>query len=349
MKAGIVTSAFLQDATPAVFYAHSSSRTNHYSIGVQLAESGFEYFAGGGFRNPAGRDKKERSLVGVAASKGYRVTSTREGFESLTPGGKTIAISPRTSSGYMPWAIDASASDISLAEFVKKGVELLDGESGFFMMVEGGKIDLACHANDAASAIREVIAFDEAVSAALDFYYTHPDDTLIVVTSDHETGGMRLGATPDKSAWFYGEMSRQKNSYAVFEGKISPRSGASLDEYLSKAIDFFGGAVMATAPVQNAFRASMTAKKSRPSTSAEYKKLYGPYDPFTIACMREMNAHAGVLWSTFYHTGKTVPVSAIGAGAEVFAGEYENSEIFAKIESLMPAEKAGAGKIAPAR
>jgi alkaline phosphatase len=333
-KVGIVTSSFLEDATPAAFYAHSDSRARRYEIGLQLPESGFEYFAGGGFSNPNGKDKKMRSLVDIAASKGYRVASTRAGFESLSPGGRAISTSPGVRSGYMPWAIDSPANDISLAEFVKKGIGLLGGGS-FFMMAEGGKIDLACHANDAATAIWEVIAFDEAVEAALAFMEEHPDDTLIVVTSDHETGGMALSATPDGKDAFYGAMSRQKGSYSRFEGTVSKPGAEGFEKYLAKAVDFFGGGVARTDDVAKAFAMTATTKKDRPVKSAQYKKLYGPYDPFTMACMREMNSRAGVTWSTFYHTGKRVAVSAAGSGAEAFAGEYENTEIFTKLLGAM--------------
>jgi alkaline phosphatase len=339
-KVGIVTSSFLEDATPAAFYAHSDSRTRRYEIGLQLLESGFEYFAGGGFSAPNGKDKKMRSLVDIAASKGCRVTTTREGFDSLAPGGKFISISPKVRSGYMPWAIDAAGTgkeDISLAEFVKKGIDLIGG-GDFFMMAEGGKIDLACHANDAASAIWEVIAFDEAVQTALDFFKEHPDDTLIVVTSDHETGGMSLSITPDDKIVFYNAMSRQLGSYQKFEGSLPNPGKEGFEAFMAKARDFFGDFSKGsnrTESLKKAFAMTETPKKNRPVKSAWYKKLYGPYDPFTIAYMREMNASAGVAWTTFYHTGKRVAVSAIGAGSESFAGNYENAEIFRKLLGAM--------------
>ncbi len=79
---------------------------------------------------------------------------------------------------------------------------------------------------------------------------------------------------------------------------------------------------------------SMTPKKDRPSDSS-YKRLYGPYDPFTVACIRETNRMCGIKWGTFYHTGKAVPVSAIGAGAESFSGEYENTGIFDRLKNLI--------------
>jgi alkaline phosphatase len=334
MKVGIITTAFIQDATPAVFYAKAPKRTLYHAIGLQLTTSGFDYFAGGGFREQAG-GKKQESLIDAALASGYRVTSTLAEFQSLAPGGKAIAINPKTLSGYMPWAIDAGDGDISLAAFVKKGIDMLDGDKGFFMMVEGGKVDLACHANDAASAIHEVIALDEAVLEALEFYRSRPDDTLIVVTSDHETGGMTLSSPHPDKVDFYRAMSRQRGSYSAFERKISPQSGAVIDRYLKNADDFFGGDIAATEAVRRAFADSMTPKKDRPVKDKDYQKRYGPYDPFTIACMREMNAAAGVSWSSFYHTGKPVPVSAIGAGSEAFAGVYDNTEIFLKLRDAM--------------
>ena len=70
---------------------------------------------------------------------------------------------------------------------------MLNNDKGFFMMVEGGKIDWACHANDAGSTIHDTLAFADAVQVAIDFAAEHPDETLILVTGDHETGGLSIG------------------------------------------------------------------------------------------------------------------------------------------------------------
>jgi len=109
--------------------------------------------------------------------------------------GKVLAISPGLSGGdAMKYAIDQNSEDLSLADFTAKAIELLDNDNGFFLMVEGGKIDWAAHDNDAATTVHEVIAFDAAIEEALKFYKTHPEETLILVFADHETGGMSLGA-----------------------------------------------------------------------------------------------------------------------------------------------------------
>ncbi|MDR3279263.1 MAG: alkaline phosphatase, partial [Synergistaceae bacterium] len=325
MKVGIVTSAFLQDATPAVYYGNAPKRTDHYSLGTQLADSGFEYFGGGGFINPRGKDKKNRDLYEVAASKGYSVI---KGTTDAPASGKVIAVHPRLSGGGMPWVIDRAAGP-SLADFTDLGIKLLYGEDGFFMMVEGGKIDLACHANDAAASIYETIAFDEAVGRAVLFAREHPDDTLIIVTSDHETGGMTFDPNAVSGEALYAALSPRQGSYAAFERKISPKQGADIGPYLEMARSFFGPGVAKTPAVEKAFKSSMTAKKSRQSLDPQYKKLYGPYDPFTMACVKASDAAAGITWTTYYHTGKNVPVSASGgASSPDFTGEFDNTGIF---------------------
>ena len=93
----------------------------------------------------------------------------------------------------MNYAMDAANGEWQLTDYVKKGIELLNNKKGFFMMTESGKIDWACHANDAAASIHDVLEMSNAVQAAVDFYNAHPNETLILVTADHETGGMAIG------------------------------------------------------------------------------------------------------------------------------------------------------------
>jgi len=108
----------------------------------------------------------------------------------------------------------------SPAEYVTKGIELLDNPKGFFMMVEGGKIDWACHANDAAASIHDTLALDSAIAEAYKFYEAHPDETLIIVTGDHETGGMTIGYAGTQYASFVDKIRNQKMSYIEFDKKI---------------------------------------------------------------------------------------------------------------------------------
>jgi alkaline phosphatase len=334
MKTGIVTSSFFQDATPAVFYGHAKKRTEHYSLGIQLTDSGYEYFGGGGFRNPKGRDKKSADLYGIASSKGYTVIRD---LGETPAAGMVMAVHPKASNGYMPWVIDERGGP-SLADLVDDGIETLDGQDGFFMMVEGGKIDLACHAHDAAATVRETMDFDEAVERAVNFMNTRPESALIVVTGDHETGGMTLASLDHAQNAVYDTLSLQQGSYSVFERRVAPKKGENLTDYVNAAKKFFGPWITVTPDIERAFKLSAMPAKSRKAAAANYDKLYSAYDPFTIACMAFSNSHCGVTWSTFGHTGKKVPVSAAGIKSELFAGEYENAGICDRILSAMDAD-----------
>ena len=331
MKVGIVTSTFLQDATPAVFYGNAARRSDRYDLGLQLTDSGFEYFGGGDFSQPNGRDGKSRSLHDIAASKGYAIIRDLNENPSAE---KVIAVHPQTSGGYMPWVMD-NPTGPTLADFVSYGIKRLDGHDGFFMMIEGGKIDLSCHANDTAATIHEIFAMDDAVALALDFMRTRPESTLIIVTGDHETGGMTFDASNTNSVAFFRTLAARQGSYARFEGRVSPNRDSNLESNLKMANDYFGPYINATDDVRHAFRLSMTARNQRVSLEPNYNRLFATYDPFTMACLKAAEAAAGISWTTYYHTGKDLPISAIGYGAELFFGEYENTDVFHKLLSAM--------------
>ena len=217
-KVGVVSSVNIDHATPAAFYAHQSTRKNYYQIGVELANSGFEYFAGGEFQKVNG-DGTGPNNHEVAAQAGYNVVTTQAGAAALTAGaGKTLIIAENLADGKsMNYAMDAAAGEWQLTDYVKKGIELLENKKGFFLMTESGKIDWACHANDAAASIHDVLEMSNAVQAAVDFYNAHPNETLILVTADHETGGMAIGYKTTNYDTFLTNLAHQKMSYAKFD------------------------------------------------------------------------------------------------------------------------------------
>ena len=169
MKVGIISSVNLNHATPAAFYAHQASRNSYYEIGLELIDSGFEYFAGGGLKKPTGADKDKEDLYALAKQAGYNVVKTQAEADKITSG-PVIIIAERLT----PWA---------LADYVEKGIEVLDNDKGFFMMCEGGKIDWACHANDAASTIHDTLALADAVQVAIGFAGTDYDTYLSLLDS----------------------------------------------------------------------------------------------------------------------------------------------------------------------
>lgn len=246
-KVGIISTVSIEHATPAAFYAHAPSRSLYYEIAQQIPASGFEYFAGGGFKQPKGSKKDQKDVAEIIREGGYTVYNTREDFERLKKGDeKVVTINPTLdNNAALPYTIDRDPkTEISLAEFLAKGIELLDNPEGFFIMAEGGKIDWACHANDAVTAIHDVIALDDAVKVAYDFYQKHPEETLIVVTGDHETGGLALGYAGTRYDAFLKRLEGQKGSYLAFNAEIKKfkkdNPEGKFADMLPVIEDFFG-------------------------------------------------------------------------------------------------------------
>jgi len=369
-KVGIVSSVSIDHATPASFYAHQPSRSMYYDISLDLSKSNFNYFAGGGIKHPVGDGKKDKSnimanfgmggdkqienkqpnSIELAKERGYRLLNTKEEFNNLRKGDdKIIAIAPRLVGGKaLPYAIDQNENDIPLSEFTKKGIELLDNKKGFFMMVEGGKIDWTCHANDAATAIKEVINMDAAVKVALDFYNKHPKNTLIVIGGDHETGGMALGFSGShyQSAFKilqHQNLSNDRFSEIIDDYKKSNEGNYKLEDGMALLEKHFGlgniekGLELSDfekEQLKNAFELSMNYKQENKKNDQFYL-LYGSYNPFTVTACHILSQKAGIGWTSFSHTAIPIPVKAIGVGAELFSGYYDNTDMAKNIFRLL--------------
>lgn len=355
-KVGIVSSVSLDHATPAAFYAHQPTRKNYYEIGLELAQSGFDYFAGGGFVDPDGKKSKLQgdkvNVVENAKKAGYTFVNDATGFKALKPGSrKVIFVNPRLQDeNAMAYALDNVPGDITLADLTAKGIELLDNKNGFFMMVEGGKIDWACHANDALSSIKDTLAFEEAVAQAIEFYKKHPKDTLIIVTGDHETGGLTLGFASTKYEAYFSRLNGQKVSYVAFDQKFNALLKAatkpSFEQALAMVEQNFGLKAAGDAKdpmllkdyelasLKDAFARALAGEYEKSKSEQEYL-LYGGYNPFSVTATHILNQKAGLGWTSYSHTGVPVLTTAIGVGCEKFNGFYDNTDMFLKMTETM--------------
>ena len=210
-KVGIATTVTITHATPAGFYAHRDSRGDLKGIAQDLADSGFELFAGGGF------SMTNEAPYAYAQEKGYTIISNRSDFMSLTSleGRKILT---RFTDFKLDYQIDATPTNNqpTLAEITRQAIRLLDNERGFFLMIEGGSVDWAGHANDAGTNLREVLGLDAAVREALAFAEARPNETLIIVTGDHETGGMSMGFAGTGYALYMDRLTNQTISVSEF-------------------------------------------------------------------------------------------------------------------------------------
>lgn len=340
MKVGIISTVSLNHATPAAFYAHQPDRNNYYEIACEMPLTGFDYFAGGSLKDSIGKKHDKPNAFDLFPKNAYTLVRTKQAFTKLKPGiGKVYAINPEYGSECeMPQVLDRTAASISLAEFTQKGIELLYNPKGFFMMIEGGQIDWACHNNDGASSIQEVYDFDAAVAKAVEFMQKHPKETLIIVTADHETGGMALGYAEMKYESNLKLLAYQKTSLASLEDstKAAIALKYDLDKGFPAAMKILERNVGLGNPIKlnandslqlkTAFLASGVKLMPLPTAEAN-KTLYGGIEPFAATAVKILNQKAGIGWTTWSHTGIPVPVRAVGAGQDWFQGYIDNTDI----------------------
>ncbi len=351
-KIGVVSTVNLNHATPAATYAHQASRKSNYLIGLELVESDFDYFAGGALMEPMDKNKDKTSIYDLARNAGYTVCFDQKSAASLKNGDKALVIAETLAdSDSMSYDNDRKAGEWALRDYVRKGIEVLDNGTGFFMMVEGGKVDWACHANDARSSIADTLALSEAVEEAIAFYNKHPKETLILVTADHETGGLTIGYAGTDYNLFFRTLDGQKISYAKFDSdyvsayKKNKTSFASVMKDVealfglrmpgSVGSDKNGGLVLTDYELGRIRTAYDKTIRNDSTRNQEEYDLYGTYEPLTITITHVLNAKSGLGWTSNSHTGLPVPVFALGVGQTEFAGFYDNTEIYRKMADLM--------------
>jgi len=346
-KVGIVSTVTITHATPAGFYAHRKSRGDTVGISADLADSGFDLFAGGGLGIG---DSQAAAAYGRIESAGYRIVKTRDEFMALKPGcGKVMT---RFTDGPLETAIDAKpgANEPTLAEIVAKSIELLANKDGFFLMAEGGRIDWSGHGNDAATNLRDVLAMDDAVRVALDFAAKAPDETLVVVTGDHETGGMTMGFAGTGYALYMDRLANQTMSVGAFEGMVAKLftgkeapAFEAIQPLVTKAFGFkFEGdpkkdpMVLSKSELDQLKKAYDHDAKFYLAKIGEIKEYDGEKRYLLgNVCRIIMSNKSGIGWTSGGHTAMPVLTSAQGEGAKRFTGFIENTDIANIIKDLI--------------
>lgn len=335
-KVGILTSVTLNHATPAAFYGHNRSRGNYYDLGLDLVESGFDFFGGGGIAECD--NKKAKSYKGdiyeIAEGRGYTVVrKDMKALAALKPGcGKVIATG---ADGALMYNLDAPDSP-RIADFTKKAIELLDNERGFFIMVEGGKIDWMCHANDAATVMAEVADFDNAVKVALEFARKNPRDTLVVVTGDHETGGLTMGFAGTAYNSYIDRLNAQKRSREAFNSASKKLAGGGKDIEFEDVIPLLSESFGFVFDEDSESPLALSEAER-----GELEKAFGRWKKdvskgaLSLAAAKILNNKAGLAWTSDAHTALPVETSAQGAGAEVFSGTIDNTDIAKILKELV--------------
>ncbi len=346
MKTGLLTSVSIDHATPAGFYAHQDSRKSYWAIVKELPGSKLNFFGAGGFKSPDKKSKEGITKEEFVTKAGYKVVKGKADILKLKAGDdKIIAFARENSSqGDLIYEIDRKTDQVSLKDLTDKAIELLDNPAGFFMMIEGGKIDWAEHGHDTATMFHEAIAFNEAIKSALEFYKKHPAETLIVITGDHECGGLTVGR--DKTGYDlnleylrYQKMSAEK--FTAIMKKFKEEKGdnkAELKELIPLLNQNFG---FKWKGINDSAEGFFLSEEEQSEISDSFNKyfdnksgkasLYSYDDPVTLTAKKILNRRAGVGNASGTHTGIPVITYAIGAGSELFRGYYDNTDIYKKL------------------
>lgn len=336
-KVGVTTSVSIDHATPAAFYAHQPDRDMYYEIALDLPKADFDFYAGSGFLKPTTTaDKKTApSIFPIIEEAGYVIARGYDDFKAKSPKASKMVLIQKegANADAIPYAIDAQESDLTLSQMTESAISFLtkNNKKGFFLMVEGGKIDWACHGNDAATTFNEVKDMDNAIKMAYEFYKKHPKETLIVVTADHETGGIALGTGKyalNLKVLQYQQKSQDALSASMSELRKTKDNHVAWEEMkalLTKEMGFWKELPLTWKQervLRDEFEESFVKNKVVFAES-----MYSKSEPLAARAKEVINQMAMISWASGGHSAGYVPVFAIGAGSELFMGKMDNTEI----------------------
>lgn len=331
---GIVTSVAPDDATPGAFYAHVPKRSMYYEIGVQAAECGYEFIAGAGLRGEKDSKGNSTGLLEVLASNNVDVVRGEDALKESTSERILLLNSPGTEPHNIGYTIDSLDNVLTLPIITQSCLDhlLKYSPDSFFMMVEGGNIDHALHGNDGGAAIKEILNFNEAIDIAVNFYKQHPLETLIVITADHDTGGMSIGNSFTGYNAFLKNIDYQKVSKEEFNryckailNNEQEYTWEDMKQYLTDNLGFWKYLTLNENQdklLKEKFDATFNLRNSE-----DQKTLYANFNAFVADVFKVFNDISGIGFIASSHTGNPVPIIALGVGADDFSHLNNNIDI----------------------
>lgn len=363
MATGLVTNTRLTHATPAAFATHQISRyVDEQDIAREiLLANDIEVLLGGGARAfvPKGtkvseslpgvssqldgrsRRKDDVSLIEVARRRGYSIADNRDSL--LEAKYKSDKVFGLFADSHLPYDIDRSSGAFdsvpTIELLTETALEVLERTGkGFFVVVEGGRIDHAAHDNDAGTMLREILAFDKALEVGMRFQADHPE-TLVIVTADHATGGFAFTyswrseplevALPSgdmyRSSWYYPgktELEILGRQTASYEALL--KEAGTETERLMEEVKRGTGLVLTRAEAEE----TLVRDTQGHAVPHDFKKFYAEYDSGPQALLgRALARQTSVVWSTGGHTSDPVLAFGVGPGSEGLKGVYVNTRI----------------------
>ena len=311
---GLISTTRITHATPAVYASHVRNRDNENAIATQYLDSGIDVFIGGGERHFVGSEAEAKfveteredgeNLIPEFKEKGYQVAYNQDELQQAD-GDKLLAL---LSDSHVPYNLDREEDFPSLQEQLEKAIEILEkNDEGFVIMIEGGRIDHAGHANDIHSVVQELIEFDEAFEAAVQ-YAEESGNTSVIATADHETGGLTIGS---------------EDVYDAYLDVIEPIAASSeiigneLDE--AKFATEIKKIIKTHTGINDLSRDEVSQLKGGQSSEGKGEGAFND-----VIFQRSM-----IGWTGHGHTGVDVGVYGYGSAAELLIGFNDNTD-FAK-------------------
>lgn len=307
---GLISTSEFMHATPAAYSSHEAKRSNYVAIAEQMLNQELDVLLGTG----AGKlDKKVLDIIGLAESKGYTILDDRS--ELLTTkanrvwGNFTATIGGMNNLSY---DLDRNQSvEPSLAEMTTKAIELLNRDKdGFFLMVEGSKIDWAAHANDTIGIVTDTLAFDKAFKAAVDFAKAD-GNTIVIAVTDHGNSGITIGNSAASASYdkdLFSIFTPIKGATKTAEGAMALVDATKSEASLNSALNAYG-----INPADTSIATEIAAFKA---------------DPKTANLVKTINKKCAIGYSTFGHTGEDVPLYIYApAGVKLPKGLIDNTDV----------------------
>ncbi|MCS6176535.1 alkaline phosphatase [Shewanella baltica] len=304
LSTGVAVTSQINHATPAAFLAHNESRKNYDALALSYLETNADVFLGGGqkYFPPV--------LLEQFKAKGYQHISHFEDLASITQP-KVLGLFAEVQ---LPWAIDEKDAK-KLSTLTQKALSLLSqNDQGFVLLVEGSLIDWAGHNNDIATAMGEMDEFSNAIEVVEQFVREHPD-TLMVITADHNTGGLSIGV--DGNYNWNPEILRNISA-STDTLALAAISGEQWQADLARGLGF-----------------ELSEEEVAKLNVARMQGL----ETMAVAIRHLIDKRTDTGWTTDGHTGTDVQVFAAGPASELFNGHQDNTDIANKIFSLLPKPK----------
>lgn len=322
---GISTTVPINHATPGAFYAHQKSRNYYPQIAREMLTANYHFYAGG---DPICSDSEREQLYKDAEAQGYAIVRGYADYKSKSNAEKMMLYQKEVAT-QIPYTIDRTPDDLTLAQITEAGIDFLSKKSkkGFFFMVEGGKIDYASHDDDAATMMNEVMDFNAAIEVAYEFYKKHPKETLIIVTADHETGGIVLGFKGSYTLNLKALSGQKVSEDKLEEILIAASKNKQLSWDETKDILTQNMGLWKEAQISDEQNESLKKLYERYSAAETQEKREQALIRIANQAKYLVSHSAALSWASGNHSGTFAPLFAIGKGAEKFDGVIDNTDI----------------------